>query len=628
MSVAISQADSWLIIRTFFFKRRWINAIFIFFLVLTLWLLAVNVWEMTVLYTFGPGFAFALVLLIFSIGRGVYVVRTVKTLPVGTTDRRAGIGSTAVLASVFVLLVAFTVLSSIQFFKFYSSSVADDLQTYHLGGLTATSVNVWVRTTATSSVTVKYRPSNTLPWQSSAVPVTSNEDYTGLVNLNTLTSQTTYEYTVAFGSSAAGKVESFRTLPTANTGAKFSFVSTSCSAKQEKLDHEMEGFRRISNQNPDFVFHVGDLIYADIPASASGLRADKGSYESMYRFTYTDQHLQNLYRRSPVYSMLDDHEFFNDYKKGFAPNDRLEGFQVATSMWETYSGRANTGRIGRPYYYNFTVGKTAFFVFDTLTELTPPPTDGATSEAAKQAKAAGTTGQNGGSLLGEEQMKLFQQWAVDANSTAIFKILVTPNPFSRNWGIKNPHNVDWWTWPDYVEVQQAITDLRMTGVLFISGDAHVMGAWEVGPGLLEVSASPIATLLAPTDSIKIKGPDKNVYFQNSFDNNRRHFAKYEVDTLSDQPSLLISLHNSLSDKPEAQLKMTPNTAAVGSSWEFYPDPNNPPKSGDGTNSDMIVTLYKGIIPALGVLLVVLVLWSTRCEQCCYKYVTKKKTNQV
>jgi hypothetical protein len=131
----------------------------------------------------------------------------------------------------------------------------DDAPLAALGSVTATSVAVWVRNPAASTVHVTYRPTGAGSMAASpasalseSVQVRADRAHTGVAWLEDLLPRTEYTYSAAADAGAAFASGTFRTLPTAAqalNGSLVTFGSTSCIMARRALGMRLGGLRAL-----------------------------------------------------------------------------------------------------------------------------------------------------------------------------------------------------------------------------------------------------------------------------------------------------------------------------------------------------------------------------------------------
>lgn len=164
-------------------------------------------------------------------------------------------------------------------------------------------------------------------------------DYTAVVKLTRLRPGTRYFYRVSFG---GPKVEgTFRTAPPRSLRRFVRFLYSgdiSGSGYCRTAAYGYPIFFYMAQLRPDFVFMLGDQIYADGRCTANGPDGpggvqyvpadfpsvadrsvdwrDRGAVREIYfqhwRYNRTDRHLQYLLGLAPAYFQWDDHEIINN----------------------------------------------------------------------------------------------------------------------------------------------------------------------------------------------------------------------------------------------------------------------------------------------------------------------------
>lgn len=210
-------------------------------------------------------------------------------------------------------------------------------------------------------------------------------------------------------------------------------------------------------------------------------------YEQDYRSTIRDEHVKSFLSSHPTYIMLDDHEVVNDYD---GRND-TDLYVTATGVWKRYLGQTNPSApvvaAGGGAQYTFALGdRSDFFVLDTRfhrdNEL--------------------------GIMIGDAQLTALLDWLADTQAARqSFKFIASSVGWSRNhpspdanWNCRCPAcepltSANAASCPDERQVvMDFIAANNITNVVLISGDSHKPGVFQIAPGVVEVSASPIFAL--------------------------------------------------------------------------------------------------------------------------------------
>ena len=295
---------------------------------------------------------------------------------------------------------------------------------------------------------------------------------------------------------------------------------------------------------------LGDLIYADVPMSLIGLGQDASAYRAHYRRTFSDKFLATMGRSIPTFFQYDDHEIINDMQDATNPI-----FRPAVERWREYAGRGNppnggnwSGGIGgradidgfEPTYYAFAAGGACIFVADTRGHRTKD------------------------SILGPTQTAELYSWLLrssrarnGSSNECTFKIIASPVPVTPNYDNRGEG------WRDYADLVELLAfgnehNGTLDGLLFISGDAHMQGVYELAPGLLEISSSPISTSGVPF--LTISGKQAQIVWEQSDfgSGNGEQVATVDVD-MTAEARLVIRLYSGRTgSEPRLALTITPN----------------------------------------------------------------------
>mmetsp|Transcript_753 Transcript_753/g.1051 ORF Transcript_753/g.1051 Transcript_753/m.1051 type:complete len:721 (+) Transcript_753:121-2283(+) len=521
--------------------------------IFTAWTLAVSLWSITVLFLTVPGMAlFVLTLLLLvcswwpllSSGGSSGGVssgssssssccKKVVNNPNKWQSASLVLGSTA-MAFAAVLLPIVIVYT----FSPYTMP-ASDATLLRLGSISDDTVRVWVRSgvDGATSFVVHYRNDTTGTdddWlQTDVVPLVAADDYTGVATITLgLAPDTSYEYRVDLLNLESASLNdnnelllsgTFSTLPLPNAPSKVRFAWSSCSQKSANAGYELDGFANLAQYfapQLKFLIHLGDLIYTDVPLSIVGLGADADAYHAHYRRTFQDESFAEYGRSIPTFYQYDDHEIVNDVYEPDHPS-----FDTAVTAWKAYAGKSNNPSPPNENnhdanYYTAEAGGACIFVAETRGHRTET------------------------SILGPTQLSKMIEWLTSSSSSCVFKIIATPVPVTPNY--ENGRE-GWGTYDDLEILLNTTKANNITGPLvFLSGDAHVQGVYELAPGVLEFTASPIAS--PPPPFMTIGGSTgQTVWEQIDFtaSTNSQQFGIVDVDTLTDEenPTLTIGLYS-------------------------------------------------------------------------------------
>ncbi|GMI18759.1 hypothetical protein TrLO_g14381 [Triparma laevis f. longispina] len=313
------------------------------------------------------------------------------------------------------------------------------------------------------------------------MPLHSSTDHTSTITLASLNPSSTYEYTVLNVPNEPSS--SFTTLPTKHAPGRIKFAFSSCAMKSMHVGYELSGFTALRNLSPSFALFLGDLVYADVPLSWFGLGTNTDAYRAHYRRTFDDPHMSKTGLSLPIFYMYDDHEILNDVK-----GRELESFKTAVDVWREYAGSSNMGTPlpdadltenngdgFMPAHFAMDAGPACVFVMDTR----------------------GFRDVEGKSVLGEGQMTQVKSWLLRSKDVCPFKILASPVPVTPNYS----HLEGWGGSDDLAAILTFTEEEGIDGVVFISGDSHMQGVYEIAPGILEISSSPASAQGPPFQTI-------------------------------------------------------------------------------------------------------------------------------
>ncbi|KAJ3050830.1 hypothetical protein HK097_008178 [Rhizophlyctis rosea] len=309
-----------------------------------------------------------------------------------------------------------------------------DLTISRVGSITPDSVRMFIRAPPPHThVRFEYFSEVNGKWlPGPEVNVTEENDYTASVKAQGLEADKMYRYRwvgVESEKSVFGKEEeeqfSFRTAPVEGKPTKFTFVFTSCVKPNFPYGvKDVRGFREIQKQeNLAFVLFLGDLIYADSPTVYG---TDVETYRWHYRWLYSMADFRNLFRKTPLFSIYDDHEVLNNWQY-----HERDPFPAAFRAFNDYAGLTNPhDDANQTAVFEFGFGDSAFFVMDTR-EFRDKETK--TMLGAGQKERLKQWLIRGGVVAFRSVLHMVVTQCFAVNSTSTFKFLVTSVPFTQNW---------------------------------------------------------------------------------------------------------------------------------------------------------------------------------------------------
>ena len=234
------------------------------------------------------------------------------------------------------------------------------------------------------------------------------------------------------------------------------------SADTDETYQPFKLFDVINDRQPDFFMHLGDTIYADIPARKP-FAPTVAHYRNKHAANRKDPHLQNLFARHVTYAIWDDHETEDNCN---STNPYMErALQVFKEYWpcKTVDPAA--------LYRQFSWSGIDFFILDTR------------RFRSQQTLSDGPDK----TMLGVHQKSWFKDQL--KASKAPFKFIITSVPF-QGGGADT-----WGSYPsERTELTRFIRAEKITGIIFLTGDYHLARDWSnPKSGLKEYMAGPIAS---------------------------------------------------------------------------------------------------------------------------------------
>lgn len=335
--------------------------------------------------------------------------------------------------------------------------------------------------------------------------LTNETDFTTVISLDHLRSDTPYEYIIE--TSSGNKTGTFTTAPLPGRisllkDGKYTFVHSSCIKPRvpySPLQHPLEfpGMKHLGRWLPElkpyFMLFLGDFIYVDVPHRQG---KDSETYRREYRQVYSSPSWPAVSNNLPWIHVIDDHEIHNDW------NSNMTGVAVpAYDAFTHYNAAPNPPPHRKGYtYFSFTQGPVEFFLLDTRRYRSPGNSD--PNDESK-------------TMLGAQQLSDLISWIGKVPQHGVhWKFIVTGTPFTKNWHFGSDD-----TWGGHLnerrKILEAAWDLSSTndvGVVILSGDRHEFAAtafppppgskWPVSATVHEFSTSPLSMFYLPFRTYK------------------------------------------------------------------------------------------------------------------------------
>ncbi|HLC41012.1 MAG TPA: alkaline phosphatase D family protein [Methylomirabilota bacterium] len=351
--------------------------------------------------------------------------------------------------------------------------------------MTDSSAVVWVRGSGPGQFVIEYsiNPDLSDRREAQTTPADAARDFTGRVQLGSLSPATRYHYKVSHqGNVVNGQ---FVTAPAREDPRRLSFLWSGDLGGAGRCRAAQRGypiFDPMARLAPDFFLLVGDTIYADSrcpsPPNVPGANfyaASLKGFRDKHRYNRSDPVLQRFFRETSVYAIWDDHEVKNDFA---GPTEPLmpAGRQAFLDYWPITPPPDDATRL----YRSFRWGRLAeCFILDTRQYRSPHIEPDGPSKT----------------MLGNAQ----KDWLVDrvVNSDSVWKIVVSsvtlsyPTGEGWAWGLKGPGYES--------ELRSILEKFKQGGVknlVWLSADIHHAQVIRYAPwpdfSMYEFTAGPLS----------------------------------------------------------------------------------------------------------------------------------------
>lgn len=367
------------------------------------------------------------------------------------------------------------------------------------GDVHSNSAVIWSRTdrAATMHVLVKSTGKGRPVYKQ--VAVSSDDDFTGQVQVDGLEPDTDYEYRVWFSRGRSdrdhgehGSRGRFHTAPAAQTAAPVSFTWGGDLAGQNTCRDSAEGFpifKAINDMSSDFFIGLGDMIYADGLCEATGRYGnsqvpgdfvqgyDMENYWAHWKYNRDDQGYRQLLASMPYYAIWDDHEVVNDFgplhdTRDYAPYTAGEHLlPKGLAAFKDYNPIAENAETPDRLYRSVRWGKNMeMFILDT--------------RQYRDANQADDSAERPKTMLGREQLNWLKHKLKASDST--WKVIVSSVPMSIPTGGNGRDG--WGNYDQTTGFENELTDILrfmqqngMNNVVFITTDVHFAEAFRYTP---------------------------------------------------------------------------------------------------------------------------------------------------
>ncbi len=346
-------------------------------------------------------------------------------------------------------------------------------------------VLIWVQTSCTKQLKIKYKKSNETVWLEKQIALDGEcKAQNTKIVLTNLSFGSIYEYQIILNNKFPFKADypfRFKTKSLwewRTPAPDFKFLLGSClyvndSAYDRPGKPYGQGtsiLNAMANTPVDFMIWLGDNTYLREPdyASESGI-------DYRYQHTRSEKNLQAFLAKTHHYATWDDHDY--------GDNDGNESFNLKTHTRKTfldYWGNKNFGENNEGVYSHFRFSDAAFFLLDDRSFRT---------ESDINEKNYSKT------QLGKNQLNWLKNNL--KHSRAPFKFVCAGGQVLNKYTDKESFNL---YQKERAELLQFIVDEKISGVVFISGDRHHTEMItdssfvnELGYAFIDITSSPLSS---------------------------------------------------------------------------------------------------------------------------------------
>jgi alkaline phosphatase D len=361
---------------------------------------------------------------------------------------------------------------------------------------------IWAKASQASRLAVRIgRDANLTDARVVAGPALGGEsDFMGHVHITGLQPATTYYYTVLLDGQPAmvRPYPSFTTAPAIGEPGRTRIAFSSCVGRNgfqtAAIWAEMSARTRF-----DMLLMLGDNHYADSTVPEVQRRA---YYDHRSALGYAE-----ITRRVPTYAIWDDHDY--------GPNDSdrtAQGKEISLQTFQQFWANPSYGQANDPgIYFKMSRGEIDFFMLDNRYHRSPniAPDD------------------ENKTMLGAAQLAWLKRELLA--SKAKVKFIASGSEWE-----KNGHRDSWTSFPrERDEIFGFLSEHDVQGVIFLSGDRHFTGAYQINGRFIEVTSGPLG---APTTN----GINKPDMFLNLVEGTM--CSVFDIDTTGAMPKVTLEVY--------------------------------------------------------------------------------------
>ncbi len=331
-----------------------------------------------------------------------------------------------------------------------------------VGGVTASSANVFVRTNQEASVALRFGTDPNLETYlvSETFATSSASDFTKIIPIADLTAETIYYLDVTVNGVPQLTVPpypSFKAFPEDGTSRDFKFVVLADFKNIESLTETTTTFSNAAAEAPDFVFIGGDVDHRN-PRTLSDKRT---MFKEFYDPTtpFMSGFVPLILQKMPIIHQWDDHD-----AGGNSLDRTYRNWNLSQQVFQEYVPAYPLPSVTPGIWQKFSYAQAECFVLDCRSQRDPANDQDDSNKSMLDGNNLGPIGE--------------LAWLKDAllASTARWKIIftsVTTNPSTKYPDGWAGYQTEWQALKDFITLNQ------IQGVVFISGDLH-LGAIDDG----------------------------------------------------------------------------------------------------------------------------------------------------
>ncbi|MBI2932125.1 MAG: alkaline phosphatase D family protein, partial [Planctomycetes bacterium] len=231
-----------------------------------------------------------------------------------------------------------------------------------VGGVTEAGAVVWIRTSASASVSVAFSITPDLAGAQVVVGVTdAAKDSTALIPLTGLSPSTTYYYNVLVEGAPVFSADfpRFRTFPAPGSDTEVSFAFGSC---QSDGNHPI--FSSIAAKDPLFFLQNGDFGYPDAMDPSTKLERQRQNFRAQYDPAHPLAGV--LLRTAPLVYVWDDHDYGGNNSDKNQP-----GKEYSLQAYRDYVPGYPLAQDAIGVWHSFRAGNAEFFALDCRSQRDP-----------------------------------------------------------------------------------------------------------------------------------------------------------------------------------------------------------------------------------------------------------------